>query len=379
MMETTKKNTLQYLPHELIIQILLRLPVKYLIRFKCVCKLWFSLISDSHFANSHFQITAIKHTPKIMFISNSAPHETLSIDFESSPLHYDSSSVSLNPNCMPPFQSYPHIEIKGSCRGFLLLHCYDQHWIYDIYLWNPSTGFHKKIPLSPFSSKLEDNFFYGFGYDHSTDDYLLVSMSYDDSDSCVTLLSHLGFFSLKTNTWKEIEDTHDYYIISLEDVKAGLLFNGTLHWFGYGHDDLEEAVIIAFDLRERKLLDIHLPDDFYYILDDCGLWVSGEFLSVWAMDDNIVEIWVMKEYQVHSSWTKTIVLPLDVIPNEYFTPLRSTKSGDIIGIASLNGLGKYNDKGQLLEYHSYCNDPYGSQMALYIESLLSLPPDSEQA
>lgn len=47
-----------HVPHELIIQILLRLPVKSLIHFKCVRKLWFSLISnDSHFANSHFQLT----------------------------------------------------------------------------------------------------------------------------------------------------------------------------------------------------------------------------------------------------------------------------------------------------------------------------------
>lgn len=43
------------LPQELILQILLWLRVKSLVRFKCVCKSWFSLIShDSHFANSHF-------------------------------------------------------------------------------------------------------------------------------------------------------------------------------------------------------------------------------------------------------------------------------------------------------------------------------------
>jgi hypothetical protein len=60
-----KMNPLQYLPHELIIQILLRLPVKSLLRFKCVCKLWLTLISDAHFANSHFQITAT-HTRRIM-------------------------------------------------------------------------------------------------------------------------------------------------------------------------------------------------------------------------------------------------------------------------------------------------------------------------
>jgi hypothetical protein len=43
-------------------------------------------------------------------------------------------------------------------------------------------------------------------------------------------------------------------------------------------------------------------------------------------------------------------------------------------------LEKYNDQGQLLEYNSYFkfNSKCGWQVALYIESLLSLP-DNEQA
>ncbi|PNX66594.1 F-box/kelch-repeat protein [Trifolium pratense] len=34
---------------------------------------------------------------------------------------------------------------------------------------------------------------------------------------------------------------------------------------------------------------------------------------------------------------------------------------------------KYNDKGQLLEHESYCEDPLGAQVTVYTESLLSLP------
>jgi len=76
-----EKKTLLHLPHELIIEILLRLPVKSLIRFKCVSKSWFCLISDPHFANSHFQLTAPTHTHRILLISTLAP-KILSIDLE---------------------------------------------------------------------------------------------------------------------------------------------------------------------------------------------------------------------------------------------------------------------------------------------------------
>jgi hypothetical protein len=145
-MET--KNTPPYLPHELIIQILLRLPVKSLIRFKCVCKSWFSLISDPHFTNSHFDITATS-THRILLISNST-HETRSIDFEA-PFNCD--SASLNLNFLLP-QTHLDLEIIGSCRGFIILHCSS-----EIHISNPSTGLHKQIPLSPIDSDLDERYF----------------------------------------------------------------------------------------------------------------------------------------------------------------------------------------------------------------------------
>jgi hypothetical protein len=95
-------------------------------------------------------------------------------------------------------------------------------------------------------------------------------------------------------------------------------------------------------------------------------------------DNSTLEVWVMKEYKVDSPWTKTFVLPLGGTTPKNFRPICSTKSGDIIGTDGHTELEKYNDQGQLLEYHSYFNGRCGWQVALYIESLLSLP-GNEQA
>ncbi|XP_058758981.1 F-box/kelch-repeat protein At3g06240-like isoform X3 [Vicia villosa] len=196
-----------FLPHELIIQILLRLPVKSLIRFKSVCKLWFSLIShDSHFANSHFQLTTNR---RILLIS---PSESLSIDFEAS-LDDDSACVSLNPDSIFP-QYFQNFYITGSCRGFILICC-----SLNIFIWQPSTGDHKHIPLSPFGSNLDAAYFYGFGYEDSTDDYLVVSMSqhgYSDDSPL-----HLEYFSLKANTWKVVEGLHSPYTLDDDPRESG--------------------------------------------------------------------------------------------------------------------------------------------------------------
>jgi len=189
-----KTNSQRYLPHELIVQILLRLPVKSLIRLKCVCKPWLSLISnDPHFANSHFQITASTHTRKIMFISPSLS-DTLSFNFEVS-IQNNTVIERPNPNFINPL-SDGLIEIVRSCRCFIFLYHNS-----SFHLWNPSTRVHKQIPLSPIEFNEDDVdafeycYLYGFGYDQLRDDYLVVSVSYDP-----TLLhchSCLEFFSFK--------------------------------------------------------------------------------------------------------------------------------------------------------------------------------------
>jgi len=50
-----------------------------------------------------------------------------------------------------------------------------------------------------------------------------------------------------------------------------------------------------------------------------------------------VDIWVIKEYKVYSSWTKILVLPIDDIPSPRFSPICSTKSGDIVGTDGKTG------------------------------------------
>ncbi|KAG5001241.1 hypothetical protein JHK87_022313 [Glycine soja] len=48
--------------HDLIVEILLRLPIKSLLRFKCVCKSWLSFISNPHFVKSHLVVAPTNQT-----------------------------------------------------------------------------------------------------------------------------------------------------------------------------------------------------------------------------------------------------------------------------------------------------------------------------
>ncbi|RYQ78873.1 hypothetical protein HN873_049913 [Arachis hypogaea] len=73
------KSIHDILPLELIHIILLRVPLKQLGRLKCVSKLWNTLISDPHFAESHLHLPAAP-THVCLFISNYS--KTCSVDID---------------------------------------------------------------------------------------------------------------------------------------------------------------------------------------------------------------------------------------------------------------------------------------------------------
>ncbi|KAK7363690.1 hypothetical protein VNO77_05841 [Canavalia gladiata] len=365
------EKTVHDLPQELIIEILLRLPVKSLFRFKCVCKSWLSLICDPHFAFSHYDHVSAAHTCRLVLSSPSAS-EFRSMDVDAS-LHDDSASAVLNFNFLPPQPRYKvkKLKIVGSCRGFLLLNCYS-----NFYVWNPSTHVHRLIVSRRVNSTFL-RFLYGFGYDPSTDDYLVVLASYDPRSA--DWVAGVDLFSLRANKWEQIEESYFSYVNASVNFRIGALLNVAIHWLVFLHD-VSMTVIVAFDLTERSFSEIPLPDDLDFIFELCDLRILGGFLSLYVvgLHNEPTEIWVMQEYKVQSSWTKTIVVSTNDIPIQYFSPLCSTKCGDIVGRDGRTGLVKCDDKGQIKEHRSYCHVPHGFQAAVYTESLLSLPAANSQ-
>ncbi|QCE15609.1 F-box protein 22 [Vigna unguiculata] len=367
--EAKEAKKMPILLSELIIEILLRLPVKSLVRFKCVCKSWLSLLSDPYFAISHFQRLTAASTARLLLIAPPNPG-IRSIDFNAS-LHDDSAMYTLNLDFLSP-NDYSDFRIVGSCRGFLLLNSYQSLWV-----WNPSTGVHRKLPSTLIESNFK-TFLLGFGYDPSADDYLVVKASSYDNPmrGFDKATNRVEFFSLKTNVWRDVEANNLSYVNYNDDIKGGALLNGAIHWFAFP-SDVRHGVIVVFDLTGRSLSEMLLPDELldHYDLDTCELLVLGDLLSISFLEmDRSVEIWMMEEYGVESSWTLTIVVSAEDIPaDRFFFPICYTRGGDIFGTDASTGLAKYNDMGELQEHRSYCNRRDAFEVAVYTESLFSFP------
>jgi len=192
------------LPFDLIAEILCRLPVKFLLQFRCICKSWNSLISDSKFVKKHllhlstsfnlhslrFSASLSKYTLMSFPLDSLSPHVT-ELEF---PNNFDGKYHRLRP---------PH-NIFGSCNGIIYLaHCLDCCFVS---MWNPSVRKFKELP--PFQKPQgvsHINMTHGFGYDRVNDNYKAV----------VVLKYYVGVLSktevkvhiLGTKFWKSINDS----------------------------------------------------------------------------------------------------------------------------------------------------------------------------
>ncbi|OVA20839.1 F-box domain [Macleaya cordata] len=282
-----------FLPDDIVVDILSRLPVKSLSRFRCVCKPWFKLFSNPNFVKMHHNHGVEKEKCSLMLIDNDLMYS--SIDY------YDSSITSYEAvEIHYPFKSKENggVHIRGACNGLL---CIDPPSNRDlICIWNPSTKEYKKIPepRDEFPSHLDvdhGGITYGFGYDCNNDNYKVVRI--------------MAFYAYDNN------DLRVYY--------------GSTPLIGGSE---ASDVIVSFDLGDERFTDVsplvHLNDDLYITVGALGecLCIVGKSYEVG------VEVWVMKDYEVRESWTKLFTIAQHSLLGtfEELTPIRSFKNGGIL-------------------------------------------------
>ncbi|XP_058201522.1 F-box/kelch-repeat protein At3g06240-like [Rhododendron vialii] len=286
------------IPQDLITyNILSRLPVKSLYRFKCVSPLWKSLISDPHFVKTHLNQTKTKNSnyPEQKIVILSRFGNLNSVDYND----VNPTSTKLEFPSVEQHDTEKWVKVLSSCDGLLLVSRSDK----SIFLLNPSTRECKKLLVCPFvqnSNSYGVPNVYGLGYDSSTDDYkvvLTLSSFYENGCSITTL----AVYSLKTNAWRRREDFHRYIVGN----SGGVFLNGCLHYLSWNGNG-SNFIITAFDLSGEIFKEVPMPTplgrcesgdyDYYDVV------VLGGSLCLVSERGN--KVCMMKEYGVRESWTK---------------------------------------------------------------------------
>ncbi|KAK9265610.1 hypothetical protein L1049_028594 [Liquidambar formosana] len=161
--------TLPDMPHDIVINILSRLPVKSLMRFRCVCKSWHALVSDPNFVDMHLNQT----------YANNKGYVLMSDDGDNFSFHCGETFV-LHRRLEVPFKiPFERFMVEGYCNGLICLR-YRRIPIYDsdMYLWNPSIRKFKVLPESKFRGRRSTpklgKMFTVFGFCPQINDYRVV-------------------------------------------------------------------------------------------------------------------------------------------------------------------------------------------------------------
>ncbi|XP_058182236.1 F-box protein CPR1-like [Rhododendron vialii] len=355
--ENKKKIRGLNIPDELVLDILSRLPVKSLLRFKSICKSWLSMISHPQFIRTHLhRSTQSPHCPRLLLKTNRSPLSFVSIDFRTP--NRESESL----QC-PWENSDSFIQPLCSCDGLILLSLHDGHFVgtksgRSFVLWNPSDRSHKIISCPyelPFCA------LYGLCYDSTAHDYKVFIVSQESETS-------VAIYSSRNNSWNLVMDNR-YYLYASEHQA---IVNGAVHWVMCSRE-FDSWVIVYFDLVEEKFKEVP-PPSLWNEDDEMNLVVLRGFLCVYCdIGVRQIEVYAMKEYGKKESWARLFVIPCAIerrVPcSTYLKPLCLTKKGQVLVSVGKRRIGIYDPKDRtFLLYDSV----RGRTAIPYVESLVSL-------
>ncbi|XP_050282207.1 F-box/kelch-repeat protein At3g06240-like isoform X1 [Quercus robur] len=304
-----------HLPHDAVLNILTRLPVKSLLRFRCVCKLWDSSITSPNFISTHLNIVNNNDDDDdhAYLIQTCIQYNAFKIPMICKVLCCDRTFDSLFEYSVPSVFALNMSEMVGSCNGLV---CLAQRGKLSttgdaIYLWNPSVRKFKRLPDS--CSNGQDFWFsIGFGYQSKTNDYKVVKLWGTPVVAEV--------YTLCSDSWRKVEiSLRSKVVVSgIEPSSSPLFFSGALHWIAYhseGEVEFQDpTMILSFDVDNEKFGEMALPAGDK--LSEHSLFVfkgNVAFISCgYAENDDDLQsdsqcfIWVMRDYGVDESWNKLL-------------------------------------------------------------------------
>ncbi|CAK9168390.1 unnamed protein product [Ilex paraguariensis] len=368
----------QHLPKDIIVDILTRLPVRSVLRFKSVSKSWYALLISPNFTTKHFHTT--KHsTPHPTFLFTTANKSITLLSTNAEP------SLNIPINLDIPFLhvSKP-LRVTGSCDGFVCLSVLPRGSI--ILIWNPATREVKDLPVSPIKRPQAGpiKVVLGFGFNFNSNDYKVLRIVYYGYP-----LSQVEMYSLKTNKWKEIKTDVGFLIF---ESGCTVVLNGRFHWTALAFREMNgRKVIVSFDMGEENFLYIMPPRFEFSGSDDDGSCSDDDeddddaklTWSVVALKERLavigcrdargqsskIGVWVMDEYGVAGSWRKYMSFgPYERINR----PLGCGKNGEVLLEKNHDELVLYDAGSHTIKNLGTGGVPGWSEVFNHEESLLSI-------
>ncbi|XP_050230297.1 F-box/kelch-repeat protein At3g23880-like isoform X2 [Mercurialis annua] len=283
--------------HDLLVEILCRLPAKSLVRFKAVHSDWFSLISDPQFCHRHLQHQRPCQKYGTIQVRNTHTlHPSLSLRIMST-VDDDHQLVEIQKAFgMEVYGNSLFPSLLGSCHGLLLTSV--SFWLENFILWNPTIREYQKIHRKIFAgSKSNTVAMAGLGYDSLNHNYKIVAaVSYRWQQNTSI---EVDIYDLNKSYWKT-KNCHFPYESKSLITPAITLANGVPHWHVKRKNN-DQSVILSFDLVDEIFKEVPLP---YNILDFNFMSAVDGYLCIGIRNSPMdpLHVWKMREYGMKKSW-----------------------------------------------------------------------------
>ncbi|XP_050257572.1 F-box protein At3g07870-like isoform X10 [Quercus robur] len=364
----------------IVIDILSRLPFNTLFSCRCVCKTWLHLLVDPSFA----QLYHTRADPCIILQpTNKNRQQHLYA------VHFDNTNYVLN--SIVKFATETHLgmgcnvklSLLDSCNGLILLGEMYRYQVKldQLYVCNPITG--EFVIVRPGINLTSSAMCPCLGFCPKSQVYKVVLLSKkklvaEVNNNMVTLVYTLG--EKGNGLWKSVNVGDGL----LDQPKNTTFLNGIIHWVVRSHT--VPQFIYSFDVEDECFRLVPPPPEF--VSPDRTTW------SKWGINLGVLEgrlaiverakgdfwcfhIWVMKDYGVQASWTKTYTMDfmMGKVKLKHYSSISQIlglcRNGDILFTHHRRNLVSFNPVNPSFKIHKIdklCN----FLMHPYIPNLSSL-------
>ncbi|XP_038892058.1 F-box/kelch-repeat protein At3g23880-like isoform X2 [Benincasa hispida] len=210
-------------PTEILIEILSYLPVKSLLRFRCVCKEWNKLVQKPLFVRSHLE----KRIPNSLLIINSSTTDQKACF---SIVNAETFNETLRSELPMKANIGYKLSVCGSYNGLVCISSASLLDVDPIYVWNPSVRKSRLLPsgLIPKWDHCWSLNYLAFGFHQVVNDHIVLRIVRIEQWSCCY---QVEIYSLKADCWRRVSSVPAIpTALDCRLLPKSICFNGFFYW-----------------------------------------------------------------------------------------------------------------------------------------------------
>ncbi|XP_019149942.1 PREDICTED: putative F-box protein At1g47765 [Ipomoea nil] len=294
------------LPVEILLDIFSRLPVKSLLRFRSVSKLWRCLIGETCLVGPHFS-RSLRNVLHHHFLITAYSVEKSKLTI----LSGDTRSGGGPPACLFCFSNCRFQQtLFGRIKGFAW-HPHRDRFIRREefrYLFNPSTRQILEIPLNTLTWDI-NLCLYALGFSRNREEFKVLSINISDGYECHILtirMSGIGEWK-KVNSLMPFDIKNEFCSIRYQDC---VCVAGVMHWILW-----KVKKIATFNLETESFSTMELPVELqafganvrtFYLLEIDGCLAVVCDGDIPEFGSCRIDLWILKEYE-SGNWIGDII------------------------------------------------------------------------